>query len=177
MPISKDFRHELQEYSSLLRALKSSATGNLSQHILYEDVRTPTSVNDAPEPFALKPQEHQHPLARPDKTSWSRWPLMPDEVYPPNFSFEEEVASIAERALVTAADNDETVDTNGPLELLSQQDASALASTTAQAVTRTFAQAACNFPLVDKHSQSRVKPCSWKELLEIAESQCTFPPE
>ncbi len=170
MPTSKEFRHDIQEYSSLLRALKTAATENLSEHIFYAQERDLEVDHEG----LADTLDVTHPLARPDKESWTRWPLMTSEINPPQWTFEEEVGAIAERALKADA---EQTDASGLVDLVSPPDVSALTSATAFALTRMLALAAANFPLVDRHSQSRVKPSTWTEILELTEIENIFPIE
>jgi hypothetical protein len=174
MPPTKKLRQEIQEYSSLLRALKTASTSNLAAHI-YTDVPETHAITDGD---SLSPQQESfkrrrpspHPLAKPERELWTRWPLMPDDVYPPTWSLEEEIAAII-------SDCAKQSDEGNSEDIPSTADCSALAASSLHSLEQTLSRIASNFPVVDKGSHYRLKAGSAEHVLQIVKQEGLFPPE
>lgn len=163
-PRSKATRYEIQEYSYLLRALKSASTADLAEHVVLEPRR---------EALRRSTELEGHDDSTSVKELWTRWPLMANDVYPPSWSLEEEIISLAASSLSSEHYGSELQE----LEELPPSVTSALAASTMHVLSQSFAHLAANSPLVDKKSQGRLQPSGWQEVLSIIDSECIFPSE
>ncbi|EKM57226.1 uncharacterized protein PHACADRAFT_59839, partial [Phanerochaete carnosa HHB-10118-sp] len=95
---------ELTEYSSLLRALRTSNTLDLASQLTVP-ASGPTSLHEddaASETSLGDESESERPLTetkKAPKDTWTRWPLLAGDVYVTEWSLEDEVRSIATQAL------------------------------------------------------------------------------
>jgi hypothetical protein len=126
-------RHELREYTSLIRTLHTTSTQDIIPH-LTGSFLPPSSAPSTPSKRATSPPESLHndasdsedskdeyrPSRSPDeygeeeeeeevkgrtepmkkmyKDVWTRWPLLRNNVYVPEWTLQDEVRSIAEKA-------------------------------------------------------------------------------
>ena len=128
-------RHELREYTSLIRTLHTTSTQDIIPH-LTGSFLPPLSVPSPPSKRATSPPESLHddddvsdsdtskeeyrpdedeyedneqdkgkgqtgtsePMKRMYKDVWTRWPLLRSTVYVPEWTLQDEVRSIAEKA-------------------------------------------------------------------------------
>lgn len=103
-------RRELTEYSSLLRALRTSHTLDVSAHLTQ--AQDPTDVEyDAPEPKEFPPTpststgERSRTQSEPElrdwrnRDQWTRWPMLLKDVPPPDWSLQDEIGSIVRQVL------------------------------------------------------------------------------
>jgi hypothetical protein len=129
-------RHELREYTSLIRTLHTTSTQDIIPH-LTGSFLPPLSVPSTPSKRATSPPESLHddasdeyrasrspdedeevneeskgkgrgeasePMKRMYKDVWTRWPLLMNNVYVPEWTLQDEVRSIAEKAARRWAD-------------------------------------------------------------------------
>jgi len=161
----KKIRKEIKEYSHLLRALKTSSTSDLAAHIYKASSQPNESTSIGSSAQTVDP--------RTKKDFWTRWPLMPEEVFRPPLGFDEEFSTIAEHAL-----NDEPLDSESTLsDHLASSDAAALTGSSLCALGQCLSLLSDNFPHVDKGVQSRVKPADWKLVMEQLAGSKMFPEE
>jgi hypothetical protein len=117
---------ELSEYASLLRALRTSDTLDLTSQLTKalpqpstsyetvdgadgddgeEDIRPTVSVSREDTPRALSASKLKGSSRRSssrkdkDKDNWTRWPLLEGYVHAPEFGFQDEIEMIASEAL------------------------------------------------------------------------------
>lgn len=118
---------ELTEYSSLLRALRTSATADLATHLTQGSLSSAAPSDDVPLPNFDEREGYateEPPLteyfssevgsSRPTspvlsrvpgkgkrRDTWTRWPLLAGDVHVPEWSLSDEVRHIAESALAS----------------------------------------------------------------------------
>ncbi|KAI0698954.1 hypothetical protein C8T65DRAFT_742723 [Cerioporus squamosus] len=118
---------ELTEYSSLLRALRTSATADLATHLTQGSLSSAAPLDDVPLADYDDPEDNaaeEPPLteyfssevgsSRPTspvlsrvpgngkrRDTWTRWPLLAGDVHVPEWSLSDEVKHIAESVLAS----------------------------------------------------------------------------
>ncbi|KAI0074945.1 hypothetical protein K474DRAFT_1600673 [Panus rudis PR-1116 ss-1] len=101
--ISAAVHAEFSEYSSLLRALRTADTLDLSSHIFLHDATlSEHRASSPPASSSVPPTQPTSPARskpRKPRDTWTRWPLLANDVHIPEFSFEEEMRLLAVQAL------------------------------------------------------------------------------
>lgn len=158
----RNIREEIKEYSHLLRALKTSSIADLA-----------TRIHPSQSITLLEQGESSNPNQFGKKEYWTRWPLMPAEVFPPSISFEEEFVSLAEQELSKDSQYDEDIGS----ESISPSDGSEISSSTLYALGRALCVLSESFPHVDKGVQHRVQASDWRLVLDALTESDVFPDE
>ncbi|EPQ51924.1 hypothetical protein GLOTRDRAFT_123042 [Gloeophyllum trabeum ATCC 11539] len=225
---------ELSEYASLLRALRThntlDLTGHLTQRRPSVSVDEPSSSEDdeerRPQNMSLEQldflcdaltgdrgteQRSNEPEAGPStsrsigkakaaatgtstvpsspspapgpkrrkRDTWTRWPLLAEDVPVPEWTLEDEVRSLAVNALQAQGtlapphlsdDGEEAGSFDDEETLLPAASVDALVFSTSDHLGRLLSSLAAHFPLAEKSMQNRVKPIGWNTVLEVAAS-------
>jgi len=141
-------------------------------------VSTP-SVEDQGRPSALDASI----LPRMSRNAWTRWPLLAEDLHIPEWGFEDEVYSLAKKALLSDFSTSNRLPAGTPSEsrdvtfivlsddqieaLLPPSSLRTLADVSSSHLERILSALASYSPLVDKSTQHRHHPISWESVLNI----------
>lgn len=196
--VSKALHAELSEYAALIRALRTSHTLDLTAQLirheqensLYEDgpddldiphaggSRLPsaapsTAASSAADSAAASLARKRRKAKQREKDLWTRWPLMPNDIPPPEWSIEDEVKSIAlnflkrqERFMPQEGEEEEDDDDN----IISPPAVINLTASASSFLYHLFAMIAHHLPLANKNMQNRFKPINWEDILAVCGS-------
>jgi hypothetical protein len=200
---------EISEYASLLRVLRASDTLDITTQLTrLNSPPSPWSVNDEEtgqrvastsshvdrmDVSNLSVEDQGRPstldasiLPRMARNTWTRWPLLAEDLHIPEWGFEDEVHSLAKQALLSdfstpnqlPADTfsescgiDPDVLSEDQIEaLLSPSSLRTLADVSSSHLEHILSSLAFYSPLVDKSTQHRRQPISWESVLNIVSS-------
>jgi hypothetical protein len=195
---------EISEYASLVRALRATDTLDITSQL--------TRLDSAPSPWDVDPANEEETgrqapptsshvdhgdvstiegkghssalgTSRTSRNTWTRWPLLAEDVHVPEWRFEDEVHSLARQALLhnlstlnqlSASTSSEThsIDYNVPSEdqveaLLPPSSLRILADVSSSHLERILSALASYCPPVDKSTQHRRHPISWESVLDV----------
>lgn len=200
---------EISEYASLLRVLRATDTldiatqltrldslssprhaisvieedtgqreASTSSHVDRTGISSP-SVEGHGRPSALGASI----LPRMSRNTWTRWPLLSEDLHIPEWGFEDEVHSLAKKALLFdfSTANRLSADTTSPSRgvdpnvlgedqieaLLPPSSLRTLADVSSSHLEHILSALAFYTPLVDKSTQHRRHPISWESVLNI----------
>ncbi|KAF9790366.1 hypothetical protein BJ322DRAFT_1017093 [Thelephora terrestris] len=156
-------RSELEEYSFLIRALRTSDTLDLSSQLIRAAGSSPASEDDdAHRPAASGPDSS----SRKQKDTWTRWPLLIRDVPLPEWTIEDEVERLANRFLQPPGNCDEEMEdvAEEPLDPVAIKH---LTLETTGYLSQLFAAVAAHVPMVEGSMQNRLKPLNWENILMI----------
>ncbi|KAA1474382.1 hypothetical protein DENSPDRAFT_882756 [Dentipellis sp. KUC8613] len=189
---------ELSEYASLIRVLRTNDALDVVPHLAPA---TFTPVDDDEGESEIMPSgtlsqresspheddlESETQLPGKSRDTWTRWPLMADDVHVPEWSFEDEVRLIAQQTLdsrgstqpastsggshrgsqipeasqATAEDGEEDEDGRLPASVVQN-----LATAASIHFEQVLSAIASHTPLVEKSMQNRLKPVGWENVL------------
>lgn len=105
----KKLRHELEEYTSLLRALHTTSTQDIVPHLTgsFLPPTSPARISSRSQSLQRDPKDEIFSADKEGNGSlgekaykdiWTRWPLLKKNVYVPEWGLPEEVKVIAEKA-------------------------------------------------------------------------------
>jgi hypothetical protein len=176
---------ELSEYASLMRALKTSETLDLTSQLTRAQSRASTSQQGLNETdngedgrgrtaitssvFSSSRAQVGSRKAK-AKDNWTRWPLLDGDVHNPEFGFEEEIKLIASEALqlFRKDTSDKNVISEDEEEnLLPQSFLDSLTHSSSSHLSQILSALAAHVPLTEKSMQNRVKPIGWEAVLDI----------
>jgi hypothetical protein len=192
---------EISEYASLLRALRATDTLDITAQLTRLDsarddtdpaIEEETSPHESPTSSHVdcdgvsSIEEKGHPSAlntsRKSRNTWSRWPLLPEDLHIPEWTFEDEVHALARQALLSdlssqnqpsASTSSEShrVDFNVPSEdqadaLLPPSSVRILADVSSSHLEHILSALASYCP-VTKSTQHRRHPIGWESVLNI----------
>lgn len=188
--------NELTEYSSLLRALRTTQTLDVTAHLTQSQDPT-DDEHDAPEseeettpaaPTSIqkrKPSQSEpgSPHWR-NRDQWTRWPIPVKDVPPPDWSLQEEVEAIVKQVLASIepdSDSEEAVKHEEDVESQhdgDSDDEDAYMHHLTELVTSVVEnQLESIFALICAHTmarpdsmQNRIEPFDWHDLLNILSS-------
>jgi len=162
-------RSELEEYSFLLRALRTNDTLDLSSQLIRTAGSSRNSEDgDARSSPSASPVEVSEPNSNPrrPKDPWTRWPLLVQDVPIPEWTLQDEVERLANRFLQPQDDPDREAegDADEPIESVA---AKHLTLETTEYLSHLFAAIAAHVPMVEESMQNRLRPFSWENILAI----------
>jgi hypothetical protein len=195
---------EISEYASLLRALRATDTLDITSQLTRLDsapsVRDVDPANEeetgrhAPhtsshanrgDVSSIEEKGHSSALgtSRISRNTWTRWPLLAEDLHVPEWRFEDEVHSLARQALLcnlstsdqlsasTSSESD-NMDFNIPGEdqieaLLPPSSLRILADISSSHLEHILSALASYCPPVDKSTQHRCHPIGWESVLNI----------
>jgi hypothetical protein len=166
-------RSELEEYSFLLRALRTNDTLDLSSQLtraagslqIFED-------GDAWDPSAEA--SGSTPGSRKPKDAWTRWPLLIQDVPTPEWTLQDEVERLANRFLHPPSSPNEGAE--GVEEPIDPVAIKHLTLQTTEYLSHLFAAIAAHIPMVEGSMQNRLKPLNWESVLAIVGATGTVDP-
>jgi hypothetical protein len=142
---------ELAEYTSLLRALRTADTLDITTQL------TRHSQQHAPE-VSRDPKQRRH------RTTGlgDRWPLLPEDVHIPEWGFEDEVRALASQASRGEGDDDDDDDDDDDADILP-----GLYEETFAHLSAILDHIAVHVPPTAKSLQDRFRPIGWEDVLQI----------
>lgn len=192
--VPAELHHELSEYTSLLRALRTTDTLDLASQLTKSagPPRTSPVCNPTAQPTNKSKAKEK------EKENWTRWPLLLGDFAAPEFTFEDEVRALAAEALLIqrkyeeapqedtdlpqtqslsqTSEQEEEEEAGGDPEDLPESHFSALTLATSTHLTQILAALASHIPHAEKSMQNRLKPLGWQSVLEImAATRCCSP--
>jgi len=162
-------RSELEEYSFLLRALRTNDTLDLSSQLIRTAGSSRNSedgdVHSTPSASPVEAPE-SNPFLRKPKDAWTRWPLLVQDVPIPEWTLQDEVERLANKFLQPPGDpNQETEeDVDDPIEPVAVKH---LTLETTEYLSHLFALIAAHVPMVEGSMQNRFRPFDWENILAI----------
>lgn len=158
-------RSELEEYSYLLRALRTNDTLDLSSQLIHAAGSSPASEDDGPHGPSLAEPSGSNTHSRKPKENWTRWPLLIQDVPIPEWTLQDEVERLANRFLQPPSNpNEETEDAEEPIDSAAIKH---LTLETTEYLSQVFAAIAAHVPMVEGSMQNRFKPFNWENILAI----------
>lgn len=182
-------RSELEEYSFLLRALRTNDTLDLSSQLIRAAVDSPQTPedDDAHDSPSTPPVEASVPnqVSRKPKDVWTRWPLPIQDVPIPEWTLQDEVERLANRFLQPPNEAHGGTEDDAE-ELIDPVAIKHLTLETTEYLSLLFATIAAHVPMVEGSMQNRLKPLNWENILAIVGATgvidpwcglCTFIPD
>lgn len=162
-------RSELEEYSFLLRALRTNDTLDLSSQLIRAAGSSQALDGDyAHDIPSASPAEDSGSSSgsRKPKDTWTRWPLLIQDVPIPEWTLQDEVERLANRFLQPPGDSGREMeeDAEEPIESAAVQH---LTLETTEYLSHLFAAIAAHVPMVEGSMQNRLRPFNWENILAI----------
>ncbi|KAJ7481521.1 hypothetical protein FB451DRAFT_1443846 [Mycena latifolia] len=176
--VPQALHEELSEYSSLLRALRTNDTLDLTKHITKprdpglgrsspSEARAADEQPDEEQPGEEQPEEEKPKPKRRKRDTWTRWPLLVNDVHVPEWGLEDEIEALMRFCLRNnphpvfqeSDDAEEAVDKPASLPYLTQSASDFLSSILALIAHHT--------PERPQSMQNRLNPIGWQTVLEI----------
>ncbi|KAI0050266.1 hypothetical protein FA95DRAFT_1603625 [Auriscalpium vulgare] len=187
---------ELSEYSSLLRALRTTNTLDVVSHLTQpprhfavdaedrsERADTPTPSRDSSPPTSshARSKSHLSPQSTVEsklKDTWTRWPLPAADVPVPEWSFEDEVHSIIKQSITaqdglpsqltaSSASSREFPEDDQADMSLPPSSLRVLADVSSHHLECLLGALASYIPVQKKSVQLRLKPLDWRDVIAI----------
>lgn len=162
-------RSELEEYSFLLRALRTSDTLDLSSQLIRaaRSSQTPEGDDAHSLPLAQTAEASgSNSISRKSKDSWTRWPLLIQDVPIPEWILQDEVERLANKFLQPPNNSNEETDGETE-ELIDSASVKHLTLQTTEYLSHLFAIIAAHVPMVEGGMQNRLRPLNWENILTI----------
>ena len=163
-------RSELEEYSFLLRALRTNDTLDLSSQLIRTAGSSQSSEgDDFREPSSAPSIEASESGSNPrkPKDAWTRWPLLIQDVPIPEWTLQDEVERLANKFLQPPSGLDEETEEDAE-EPIDPAAVKHLTLETTEYLSHLFAAIAAHVPMVEGSMQNRLKPLNWENVLAIA---------
>ncbi|KAH9968139.1 hypothetical protein BC827DRAFT_1263864 [Russula dissimulans] len=192
---------EISEYASLLRVLRATDMLDVTTQLTRLDAppeRHPTSV-DEEEPglhegptspdadrrgiSGLQMEDKDSILPRVSRNTWTRWPLLAEDLHTPEWTFEDEVHSLAKQVLLSDISTpsqassdacpelrnvDSSVFTEDQIEaLLPPSSLRTLADISSSHLEHVLSALSSYSPQADKSTLHRRHPINWESVLNI----------
>ena len=158
-------RSELEEYSFLLRALRTNDTLDLSSQLIRTAGTSQTSEDDYAHGLSPAEASGSNANSRRPKENWTRWPLSVQDVPIPEWTLQDEVERIGNRFLQPPSNlNEESEDAEEPIDPIALNH---LTLETTEYLSHLFAAIAAHIPMVGGSMQNRLKPLNWENILAI----------
>lgn len=158
-------RSELEEYSFLLRALRTSDTLDLSSQLIHAATSSQASEDDGARGPSFAEASGSNTNSRRPKERWTRWPLLIQDVAIPEWSLEDEVERLANMFLQPPRNPDE--EQEEPEEAIDSVAIKHLTLATTEYLSQLLAAIAAHVPMVGESMQNRLKPLNWESILAI----------
>lgn len=159
-------RSELEEYSFLLRALRTNDTLDLSSQLIRAAGSSQASEDGDVHDRSFTPAiggSGSDLYSRKPKDIWTRWPLLIQDVPIPEWSLQDEVERLANKFLEPPGDPDEETEE----EPIDSTTVKHLTLETTEHLSRLFAIIAAHVPVVTESMQNRLRPLNWENVLAI----------
>jgi len=162
-------RSELEEYSFLLRALRTNDTLDLSSQLIRAAGSSPTPEGDNAHDLPLNltvEASGSNSNPRKPKDIQTRWPLLIQDVPIPEWTLQDEVERLANKFLQPPSNpNEETEeDVEEPIDSVAIKH---LTLETTEYLSHLFAAIAAHVPMVKESMQNRFRPLNWENVLAI----------
>lgn len=162
-------RSELEEYSFLLRALRTNDTLDLSSQLIRAAGSSQTHEDDNtldPPPASAAGASGSNSNSRKPKDNWTRWPLLLQDVPTPEWTLQDEVERLANKIFKAPSDSDEETleDTEEPIDSVVVKH---LTLATTEYLSHLFSAIAVHVPMVKESMQNRLRPLNWENILAI----------
>ncbi|KAF9650168.1 hypothetical protein BDM02DRAFT_3165435 [Thelephora ganbajun] len=163
-------RSELEEYSFLLRALRTNDTLDLSSQLVRATGSSQTleDDDDARDLSSASPVEASgsNSGSHKPKDNWTRWPLLIQDVPIPEWTLQDEVERLANKFLRPPGNPDEETeeDVEEPIEPTAVK---YLTLETTEYLSHLLAAIAAHVPMVKGSMQNRLRPLNWENVLAI----------
>lgn len=159
-------RSELEEYSSLLRALRTNDTLDLSSQLLRAASSPQPSEGDNTHGTSFAEPSGSGSGTRPRKDTWTRWPLLIQDVPVPEWTLQDEVERLANKLLQSPRNSAEEAeeDAEEPIDSVAIEN---LTLETTEYLSHLLAAIAAHVPMVGGSMQNRLKPLNWENVLAI----------
>ena len=158
-------RSELEEYSFLLRALRTNDTLDLSSQLLRAASSPQPSEDDNTHGTSFAEPSGSNSGPRPRKDAWTRWPLLIQDVPIPEWTLQDEVERLANKFLQSPRNSaEETEDAEEPIDPVAIEN---LTLETTEYLSHLLAAIAAHVPMVRGSMQNRLKPLNWENVLAI----------
>ena len=156
-------RSELEEYSFLLRALRTSDTLDLSSQLIRaaRSSQTPEGDDDLPSAQTAGASGSGSIPSKP-RDNWTRWPLLIQDVPIPEWTLRDEVERLANKFLQPPNNPDEETE-----EHIDSASVKYLTLQTTEYLSHLFAIIAAHVPMVEGAMQNRLRPLNWENILAI----------
>lgn len=189
---------EISEYASLLRALRVTDTLDITTQLTRLDSapsraaalaneeemgghESHTSSHAVHGEVALVEEKGHSPAletSQKSRNTWTRWPLLAEDVHIPEWRFEDEVQSLAKQALLSdlSTSSELPASTSSDLDVPSEDQVEALlppsslrvlADVSSSHLENILSALASYPPMVDKRTQHRHHPLGWESVLNI----------
>lgn len=162
-------RSELEEYSFLLRTLRTNDTLDLSSQLIRAASSSQSPEDDSDHnPPSAPPAEASgsNPNPRRPKDPWTRWPLLVKDVPTPEWTFQDEVERLANKFLQPPNNlkQETEEDAEEPIESTAVKH---LTLETTEYLSHLLAAIAAHVPMVEGSMQNRLRPLNWENILAI----------
>lgn len=185
-------RNELTEYTSLLRALRTSQTLDVTAHLTHPREHSNDRETDGTEPEETvagsssidsdhrKPERSESPHWR-KRDQWTRWPIPAKDVPPPDWSLQDEVETLIKQVLASVEpepdstmavkpeeDADIEHDSDSDDEDAYMQDLAELVTPVVENYLESVFALTCAHTIARPDSmQNRIEPFDWRDLVNI----------
>lgn len=158
-------RSELEEYSFLLRALRTNDTLDLSSQLIRPVGSSQNSEDGDVHGPSFAEASGSNTNSRKPKENWTRWPLLIQDVPIPEWTLQDEVERLANSFLRAPGNpNEETEDAEEPIDPVAVKH---LTFEATEYLSHVFAAIAAHVPTVVGGMQNRLKPLNWENILAI----------
>ena len=158
-------RSELEEYSFLLRALRTNDTLDLSSQLVRAAGSVQTSEDGDARDLSPPETSVSNTNSRKPKESWTRWPLVIQDVPIPEWTLQDEVEHLANKFLQLPSNPDG--ETEHAEEAIDPVAIKHLTLETTEYLSHLFAAIAAHVPMAGGSMQNRFKPLNWENILAI----------
>ncbi|KAI9513424.1 hypothetical protein F5148DRAFT_4796 [Russula earlei] len=204
--VSAALHSEISEYASLIRVLRTSDMLDITAQLTRPDSpptqrrvtdnEEETNLRETPDDIdrggvsglSIEDMDHRsalHPSIPPQTShkTWTRWPLLTEDLHIPEWGFEDEVHSLAKQALLShlstssqlppdSSSQSRDVDCDSLSEdqieaLLPPSSSRALVDVSSSHLERILSALASYSPPVDKSALHRRRPINWGNVLNI----------
>ena len=162
-------RSELEEYSFLLRALRTNDTLDISSQLIRAARSSQTPETDDIHDPRLTPTVEasgSNSSSRKPKDTWTRWPLLIQDVPIPEWTLQDEVERLANKFLQPPSSSNEETEEDVE-ELIDSVAVKHLTLETTEYLSHLFAIIAAHVPMVRESMQNRLRPFDWENILAI----------
>lgn len=187
--VSAALRDEVTEYSSLLRALRTSHTLDVAAHLtqpqqpsgLERHASEPEVFSTTPSTSTSEPSRAQsEPELRDwkNRDQWTRWPMLLKDVPPPDWSLQDEIGSIVRQILAPVETNTKTEEDAELDHDSDRDDEDTYMRHLAELITPVIeTRLESLFAIICAHTvarpdsmQNRIEPLTWDDLSNILSS-------
>jgi hypothetical protein len=185
-PAGRKLQKEVDEYASLLRALKTNATLDLTAHLSqpltpnapeHDVIEQPVLLEKSKKrrrsgsSLSLSPSTGTEKKKK-AKDTWTRWPLLQGDVYIPEWELADEVHALAKECLIYSSEDSSGSGTS-PNTVPDDEEKSpsshvaSLTETIDELLSQTFTLLAAHRPSAASDRVDRLSPMDWQTVLNV----------